>query len=129
MTVRKSKLRLRLKVLLTAALIATLAACGDPTYKAPAIIVTFDPGFSPPASLGAGLSVGIAADVANDTSGSGNVNWTCTPANTCGTFTPTTTHSTAPTNYQAPGQPGTASVTATSVTDGTKFVSATITIN
>jgi hypothetical protein len=117
-------------VVVVMAMVASLAACGgDPKQQQPAIVVTFDPGFLPPASLNAGLTAGIAADVANDTSGTDNVNWACTPANTCGTFTPTATHSTAPTTYQAPVQTGTVTVTATSVTDSAKFVSATITIN
>jgi ABC-type amino acid transport substrate-binding protein len=129
MTVRKSILGLMLKGVLVTAVIATLVACGDPKQQPPAIVVTFDSGFLPPASLNAGLAAGIAADVANDTGGSGNVNWTCAPANNCGTFTPSATHSAAPATYQAPAQGGTVTVTATSVTDSTKSVSATIVIN
>jgi hypothetical protein len=119
-----------LMAVVVVAMIASLVACGgDSKQKPPAIIVTFDPNFLPPASLNVGLTAGIAADVANDTGGSGDVNWTCAPTNNCGMFTPTPTHSTAPTTYQAPAQTGTVTVTTTSVTDNTKSVSAMITIN
>lgn len=117
-----------IQTLAAAAILSLLVACGA-KYTPPPIVVTFDPGFPPPTSLTAGATVGIAADVANDTSGSGNVNWSCSPANACGTFTPAATHSTAPTSYQAPAQSGAVTVTATSVTDSTKSVSATIMID
>jgi hypothetical protein len=120
-----------LSTLCTAAFIALLVACGgDPKSQPVPITVTFDPNFPPPASLNTSSSVGIAAVVTNDNRNAG-VNFTCTPTGTCGTFSPTGTGSGVPVCYVAPAQVptgGTATVTATSVTDPTKFKSATITI-
>ncbi|MGA2356255.1 MAG: hypothetical protein ABSG02_17310 [Terriglobales bacterium] len=114
---------------ITVAIIA-LAACGDPKGQAPAIVVAFDPNFPPPTSLDTGAYAGIAAILTNDT-GSGNVTWTCAPANQCGSFSPNIIHTAVPTCYLAPDAvPSGKSVTVTarSVTDTTKSISATITI-
>ena len=117
--------------LCAAVFIALLIACGgDPKSQPVPITVTFDPNFPPPPSLNTSASVGIAAVVTNDNQNAG-VNFTCTPTGTCGTFTPSGTGSGVPVCYLAPAQVptgGTATVTATSVTDPAKFKSATITI-
>lgn len=134
MTVRQTTLRLIAAAITIMAMLAVLTACGDPKAQPPAIVVTFDATYSPPASLDTGEYAGLAADVANDTSGSGKVNWSCmpsAPAGACGTFSPTQTGSTVPTCYLAPADvpaQNPVTVTATSVTDPTKSVSATITI-
>jgi hypothetical protein len=65
-------------LLLAAAMLAALMACGDPKYQPPAIVVTFDPNFPPPASLNTGAYAGIAAVVTNDTKNAG-VNLSCIP--------------------------------------------------
>jgi len=112
-------------------MLAALVDCGDPKYQPPAIVVTFDPNFSPPASLNAGAIAGIAVNVANDPKNAG-VNFSCVPATECGTFTPNPIASNVPTSYQAPDTVptgGRVTVTATSVTDPTKSVSAAITID
>ena len=117
--------------MLVTAMLAALIDCGDPKYQPPAIVVTFDPNFLPPASLNAAAIAGIAADVANDSKNAG-VNFSCVPATECGTFTPSTIASSVPTSYQAPDTVptgGSVTVTATSVTDPTKSVSATITVD
>ena len=120
-----------LRTFCTAALIALLFACGgDPKSQAVPITVAFDPNFPPPASLNTGAYAGIAAVVTNDNQNAG-VNFSCVPTGSCGTFTPSGTGSAVPVCYLAPAQVptgGTATVTATSVTDPTKFKSATITI-
>jgi len=119
------------QAVLVMALVTALVDCGDPKYQPPAIVVTFDPNFSPPASLDTGAIAGIAADVANDPKNAG-VNFTCAPTTQCGTFMPSTIASSVPTSYQAPPAvpaAGSVTVTATSVTDPTKFVSATITVD
>lgn len=120
-----------LSFLCTAVLLALLVSCGgDPKSQAVPITVAFDPNFPPPASLNTGSSVGIAAVVTNDNQFAG-VNFSCVPTGTCGTFTPGGSGSGVPVCYLAPAQVpggGTATVTATSVTDPTKFKSATITI-
>jgi len=119
------------KSILVTAVIAGSTGCGDPKYRAPAIVVTFDPNFPPPTALAAGATAGVAADIANDTKNSG-VNFTCAPAGACGSFTPPQIASGVPTNYQSPSAipaGGTVNITATSVTDPTKSVSAAITID
>jgi hypothetical protein len=120
-----------LNLLCTATLLALLASCGgDSKSQAPPITVAFDPNFPPPAQLNTGAYAPIAAVVTNDNQNAG-VNFTCTPAGACGTFTPATTGSGTPVCYLAPAEVptgGTATVTATSVTDATKFKSATINI-
>jgi len=138
MTFRQSKVRLGIKALLSTAAIfliviafATFTACGDPKYQAPAIVVTFSTGFPPPAALEISATSGIAAVVTNDPKSAG-VEFTCLPAKECGTFSPNPIASNVPTTYQAPPtvpSGGSVTVTATSVTDPTKSVSATITID
>jgi len=117
------------KGLIAAGVCAVLAGCGDPKYQPPPIVVTF---FSPPpASMTVGSSTGITAVVANDPKNAG-VNFTCSPAGDCGTFSPDSVASNVPTSYQAPSTVpagGSVTVTATSVTDSSKSVSATITID
>ncbi len=113
------------------AAIAALVACGDPKYQAPAIVVTFSTGFPPPAALETSATSGIAAIVTNDPKNAG-VTFSCLPAKDCGTFSPDPIASNVPTTYQAPATVptgGSVTVTATSVTDSTKFITATITID
>ena len=113
------------------AAMAALVACGDPKYQPPAIVVTFSTGFPPPTALEVSATTGIAAIVTNDPKNAG-VNLSCVPAKECGTFSPNPIASNVPTTYQAPPavpSGGSVTVTATSVTDPTKFVSATITID
>lgn len=118
------------KVTLTAAALAALLACGSPQYQNNAIAVTFSTGYPPPAALDTNQTVGIAAVVTNDPKNAG-VNFTCAPVGECGSFSPDPIASDIPTAYQAPPtipSGGSVIVTATSVTDATKSVSATITI-
>ena len=85
----------------------------------------------PPATLTASASAPLKAIVAND-SAAGGVNWTVACGSSdCGSFNPAQTASGIETTYTAPSTvPAGGSVTlkATSVTDPTKSVSATITI-
>ena len=107
---------------MAAALCAMSVACGDPTYHPPAIVVTF--ATTPPTSINTGSTVGITAAVANDPNNAG-VNFSCAPSGVCGLFNPVQIASTIPTCYEAPAQvpaDNTVTITATSVTDPTKFV-------
>jgi hypothetical protein len=119
------------KTIITLSMIVALFACGDPKYHPPAIVVAFDPASPPPASVNTGSFAGIAAIVSNDTAG---VTFSCTPdpqSGACGSFTPAQIASQVPTCYQAPATipaNNTVTVTATSITDSSKFVSATVTI-
>ncbi len=51
MTCRQSTLRLIAAAMTIMAMLAVLAACGDPKAQPPAIVVTFDATYSPPPSL------------------------------------------------------------------------------
>jgi sugar lactone lactonase YvrE len=118
----------------------TAQATTDPSVKASATItiipqpvtLTFTTGFTPPANMAAGGTQMLAATVTNDPTAAG-VNWSvsCGSAS-CGSFSTTLTASgTNPTNYTAPTavpSGGTVTITATSVYDSTKSISATIAI-
>ncbi len=109
---------------------ATLIACGDPKSQAPPIMVGFTPGFLPPVTLDTAAYAAIAATVSNDPANAG-VTFGCLPAGNCGSFTPPGAGSTTPVCYLAPDtvpSGGTVTVTATSTSDTTKFVSTTINI-
>lgn len=112
-------------------LVLVLTACGTQRSSVVPIAVTFTTGFTPPGSMAPSATVGIAATVANDNQNAG-VTWSVTCSNTpCGAFSPATTPSTTPTTYTAPATAptgGSVTVTATSVTDKTKFATATIDI-
>jgi len=109
------------------------------TIDAPPIAVSFAPGSTLPATLQANATANIAALVVNDSSASG-VAWSATCGSTvsdaCGSFSPATTNSSSSTVYTAPASvppggasgAGTVTVTAASVADKTKSVSAVVTI-
>jgi hypothetical protein len=131
MSLRQPTFRWIAKAAIATAMIAVLVACGDPKYQPPAIMVAFSNEYPPPTALDASGTAGIATVVTNDTKNAG-ANFTCLPAGQCGTFTPNPIASNVPTTYQAPPTVpagGTVTITATSITDATKSVSATITIN
>ena len=131
MTFRQATLPVIAKTIVAVGAIAMLVACGGSKYQAPAIMITFSTSFPPPPALGTSATAGIAAVVINDPANAG-VNFSCLPMGQCGSFNPNPIASNVPTTYQAPPMvpPGnTVTVTATSVTDSSKFVSATITIN
>ncbi|MGC2271006.1 MAG: hypothetical protein WA539_03430, partial [Candidatus Sulfotelmatobacter sp.] len=91
----------------------------------------------PAASMVAGQAMGLVANVANDKNNAG-VTWSCTPASACGTFSPGTTGYQIDTLYTAPVAPANGpitpdlaypvTITATSVADTSKSVSATVTV-
>jgi hypothetical protein len=116
--------------------LAFLAACGKGYDNPPGTTtgsLTVQIVQAPPAAVTAGGSVGVVATVLYD-SKNGGVNWSCTPANSCGTFSPTTTGYQIATLYTAPatGPAGAlnipVTITATSVTDNTKSASTTTTV-
>jgi hypothetical protein len=93
---------------------------GGGTPPPQSIVVTISS--APPASMMVGANQGVSANVTNDSANAG-VTWSCTPANSCGTFNPTSTLSGANTIYTAPSTvptPNTVVLIATSVTDKTK---------
>ena len=105
----------------------TAIASGNVTII-PGIAVSFSPAL--PSSVNVGGSFMVAANVSNDSSNAG-VNWACTPSSACGGFTATHTASGVPTGYMAPPTVpagGSATITATSAADSTKFASGNVTI-
>lgn len=95
---------------------------------APAIAVSVT---SSTTTLQAGGTAQVTATVTNDSANKG-VNWsvTCSVA-ACGSVSPTSTASGAPTTYTAPGPPASdlmVTITATSVADSSKLGTTTITI-
>ncbi len=111
--------------LITSVMIFLLAACGSQNSSQPAIVITFTEGFLPPTSIMVSDSCGVAATVTNDNK-NGGVNWTvaCGSAQ-CGGFAGSGASS-IPLTYTAPAaipSGNTVTLTATSATDPTKFVS------
>src|ERR1700747_1629086 len=104
--------------------------CGSsPSGPPPTIVVAFNP--AAPPSRAMGMSVQVTATVSNDSAAKG-VNWSCTPANSCGSFNPTSTASGAATTYSAPAivPPGASVVViATAVSDMTKNANANVYIS
>jgi hypothetical protein len=91
----------------------------------------------PPTTMMAGQQVGLVANVFNDKNNAG-VTWSCSPANACGSFSPTSTGYeidalytapvAAPNSPITPNLAYTVTVTATSVADSSQSVSADITV-
>lgn len=90
---------------ITAFLAMLLCACGS-TQPMRVEITT-----PPPSTMEISASAPIVARVNNDPSNAG-IDWTCTPAASCGTFSPTHTASGASTTYQAPNSTGSVTIIA-----------------
>jgi hypothetical protein len=97
--------------------------------NATVISVAFSSGMAPPASLAASAPATIAATVTGDPAGLG-VNWSCTPATSCGAsnFSSASTASGTSTTFTAPSTAGNVTITATSISDDTQSASATVAI-
>ena len=90
--------------------------------NAPAVTISVAISTPPAATLQVSGTTTVAATT-NDTAG---VTWRCAPAGSCGSFNPTSTATATTTTYTAPASVpagGTVTLTATSVTDPTKFKS------
>ena len=101
--------------------VVVLAGCGSSN---PAIIVQIA---NVPGTLTANQSVTLSATVTNDPS-TGNVNWTCMPSGSCGSFNPTQTANGGTTSYTAPAAAGTVTIVATDADHTGSTASATIAI-
>lgn len=120
-------------VTVTATSVADSSLSASATIKiVPPIPISVTFFSAPPASMQVGSSLSMRAQIMNDVTANPQVNWTVTcGATACGSFSPATTASEVPTTFNAPAAipPGnTVTVTATSVTDSTKSVSASIVI-
>jgi hypothetical protein len=117
---------------------ATATLVGDSTKFISALITITPPlpivvSFSGyPASLQISAAALFSAQIVNDVSPNPQIKWTVTcPSSPCGSFNPINTTNEAPTTYTAPAaipSGNIVTVTATSVTDPTKSVSANVTI-
>jgi len=108
---------------LAVAISILVAGCsGNPDKKITIVIST-----PPPASLEVNQSASVVATVTRDHSNSG-VDWSCTPAGTCGTFNPTHTASGAATVYTAPRTAGPVTIVAASTKNPAKTASAAVNV-
>lgn len=116
-------------VLLGAFAVASSGCGSSPSGPPPPMVVAFNP--AAPTSVAMGTSAQVTATVSNDSAAKG-VNWSCTPANSCGSFNPTSTASGVATTYSAPATvpPGASVVViATAVSDATKNANANVYIS
>ncbi len=108
-----------LLIVLTIAVAVVASACSSPSPK---IAITT----APPASMEINTSAPIAASVTHDSADKG-VDWSCSPAGSCGTFNPTHTDDGSTTVYTAPATSGAVTITAASTKKSS--VTATATVN
>lgn len=91
------------------------------------VIYVGDP---PPSILPPSSTLSVNALVSNDDANAG-VTWSCVPLGSCGSFGSTTTPSLTPDLYTAPATApanGQVTITATSITDPTKFASISVSV-
>ncbi|HMD30760.1 MAG TPA: hypothetical protein VKG84_02540 [Candidatus Acidoferrales bacterium] len=123
----------RRSLLLIAGVIAAslaLSACGSSNSSSPNLPIAVSFSAVPPSTVNAGAGFMVTAIVSNDSSGKG-VNWSCAPAGSCGSFSPTQTASGAASTYTAPATVptgGSVTITAASISDSTKVASANVTV-
>jgi hypothetical protein len=112
-------------ILLSIAAVVTMlmAACSSPRKPISVAVST-----APPSSLTTNQTASLSATVTNDSSTNGGVDWSCGPAGSCGTFSPTHTASGATTTYTAPASAASVTITATSTADSTKAATATVNV-
>ncbi len=107
-----------LSIVLTLILAASITACSSSSHAVtppppPAISVAIST--APPATVTVNGTASLAATVSNDTAAAG-VDWSCTPVDTCGSFSPTHTASAADTVFTASATTGAVVITAASTT-------------
>jgi hypothetical protein len=111
----------------------TVASTASPTTTATAMIsVTAAAQISvaitgAPASLAVNGTAQLTGTVSNDSTNAG-VDWSCTPANTCGSFNPAHTDSGSATTYTAPAAAVAVTVTAASTAQATATATASINV-
>lgn len=114
-----------------AVLTSLFAACGGAGSGNPTQPIAVAFSGQPPASIAAGTTASLSAIVRNDTLNAG-VLWSVTCGSSqCGSFNPTSTASSAATTFVAPASipnGGTVTITATSVSDTTKWATSKISV-
>ena len=110
----------------------TAKSITDPTKSASSVVMITDSAsevrfdVSPPPTIHPSQTVSVSASVSHDTAG---VTWSCSPAGTCGTFSPASTGNEVVTSYVAPSSAASGNsitIIATSVTDINKSASASM---
>lgn len=112
-------------------LLSLLTGCGGSGSGGSTQPIAVAFGTQPPVSMAAGTTADISAVVSNDTLNAG-VLWSVTCGGSqCGSFNPKSTPSSAATTFVAPASipgKGTVTITATSVSDPTKWVTSNINV-
>jgi hypothetical protein len=115
-------------VVITASSVSNTAiSSSSPSITIKATVISVALTTAPPSLLFEGGNATLAATVSGDPAGRG-VNWSCTPASSCGSFNPTGTASAASTVYTAGSTAGAVVITATSVSDNAQSAGANVTI-
>ena len=115
-------------IVLALILAASISACGSTSHKVIPPAITIAMSTPPPATLVVNRTASIAATVTND-SANGGVDWTCTPAETCGSFNPAHTASAAATVFTASTTAGDIVITAASTTTPTITATSDVTVD
>ena len=122
----RTTLRTPILLLLVLVVIVGELACGGNSSAPGGSTTTTLPVVSlatpPPATLTAGAQVSLVAKITGDSTNQG-VTWSCTPATTCGSFSPSNTVSTT---YTAPSTAGKVTIIVTSVAHSTVSASASV---
>ena len=105
---------------------ATSSSSGSGTTTPPSMSIALST--APPTTMAPGATATIAATVSNDSTNAG-VDWSCSPAGSCGTFSAAHTASGASTTFTAPTAGGSVTITATSTSNHSVVVSATINVS
>jgi hypothetical protein len=112
----------------------TAKSITEPFRSASSVVMITDPAsevrfdISPPLTIHHSETVSVSASVSHDTAG---VTWSCSPAGSCGTFSPAATGNEVVTSYVAPSSAASGTsitIIATSVTDINKSASASTSI-
>jgi hypothetical protein len=116
-----------LLIAFTISVALVVTACSSGSKSTPTTPPTIAISTPPPTSMQVSATATIAATTTND-NGAG-VDWSCTPAGSCGTFSMAHTDSAATTVYTAPSSPGSITITAASTKDPSITAMSTVTIN
>lgn len=111
-------------LLFVLAVVTFMAACSSNKSQPVTIAISA----APPSTMQVGATAQLSATVTNDPSNKG-IDWSCTPAASCGTFTPAHTASGVATTYQAPTTAGSIVITATSTDEPSVTATSNVTVN
>ena len=119
----------------TSTIVITATAVDDTSASKSAPAITINPASGIMVALGAlstpinpGTAIPVTATVTGDSTNPPQVNWSCSPAANCGSFSLTQTDSGAASTFTAGNVSGNVIITATSVTDNAQSASGTITV-